>query len=89
MFTVRWEKEVLDELARLWPNADSAQRQAITSATHAIDQVLRVNPSNKGESRSSGRRITFAPPLAVVFRVNAAQKIVSILQVRLFRRREP
>jgi plasmid stabilization system protein ParE len=87
MFRVRWERRALDELTRLWTQADSATRQAITTASHTIDQRLRQNPQQEGESRPRGRRIAFIPPLAVVFRVEADGQTVSVLQIRLFRRR--
>jgi hypothetical protein len=69
MFRVRWERRALDELARLWTQANSVLRQSITSASHTVEQRLKVDPHNEGESRSQGRRITFGAPLAVVFRI--------------------
>src|SRR5437016_1781735 len=63
MFQVEWLQTVLDALADLWTQADSSQRQAITAASHAIDQRLSKDPHNEGESRSGGFRIMFAPPL--------------------------
>jgi plasmid stabilization system protein ParE len=87
MFRVRWERRALDELTRLWTQEDSVTRQAITAASHTIDQRLRQNPRQEGESRSKRRRITFVPPLTVVFRVEADGQTVSVLEIRLFRRR--
>jgi len=87
MFRVRWERRALDELANLWSQADPASRQAITTASHAVDQHLQRDPNQEGESRFQGRRITFVAPLAVVFRVEPDGQTVSVLQVRLFRRR--
>jgi plasmid stabilization system protein ParE len=89
MFRVRWERRALDELTDLWTQADSVLRQAITAASHAVDQRLQADPNGEGESRARGRRITFVPPLAVIFRVEAAGQTVSVLQVRLLRRRGP
>jgi hypothetical protein len=34
MFTVRWKRSALNELAALWTQADSAMRQAINAATN-------------------------------------------------------
>ena len=85
MFEVRWARPALDELARLWTTADSSLRQAITTASNVADQRLQLDPMNEGESRAQGRRITFVAPLAIVFRVDG--RTVSVLQVRLFRRR--
>jgi hypothetical protein len=89
MIRVRWERRALDALGNLWTQADAAQRQAITRAAHAIDLRLRKDPFNEGESRSRGRRVTFAPPLMVVFRIEPDGNTVSVLEVRLFRRRKP
>lgn len=87
MLKVRWERRALDTLTDLWIHGDSGQRQAITAAGHSIEQLLRRDPDNEGESRSKGRRITFVPPLAVLFRVEADGQTVSVLQIRMFRRR--
>lgn len=87
MMRLRWERRALEALAAIWTNADSAARQAITAASHAIEQRLQQDPHQEGESRSKGRRITFEPPLAVIFRVEADGQTISVLQVRVFRRR--
>ena len=87
MIRVRWERKALDELTTLWTQADSVQRQVITAASHTLDQRLGKNPFNEGESRSKGRRITFVPPLAVIFRIEPDGQTVSMLQVRMFRQR--
>ena len=47
MFRVDWLQTALDELARLWTNADSVLRQSLTSASHEIDQRLRADPNNQ------------------------------------------
>ena len=89
MFRVRWARRALDELADRWAQADSALRKALTAASHTIDQRLGRDPLNDGESRSRGRRLTFVPPLAVIFRVENDGQTVSVLNVRLFRRGKP
>jgi len=87
MFRVEWLQVALDELTDLWTQADSTQRQAITMASHAIEQRLMRDPANEGESRSGGRRITFIPPLAFRFQIEADSLTVTVLHVRLFGRR--
>jgi hypothetical protein len=84
MFQVRWRPSALKELADLWTNADSAGRRAITEATQIIDRQLPNNPQNQGESRAGGRRIFFAPPLGILFRVEPQQRIARVLQVWLY-----
>jgi hypothetical protein len=77
----------VNELARLWAQGDGAVRQALTSASNDIDKLLQRDPTSEGESRASGRRITFVPPLVVVFRVEADGKTVTVLEIRLYRRK--
>jgi hypothetical protein len=84
MFTVRWKRSALNELAALWTAADSAQRQAITAASHRVDQLLANDPQNQGESRPRGRRILFVPPLGIIFRVDASTQVVFVLHVWRF-----
>jgi hypothetical protein len=86
MCRVRWQKKARNELAQAWLQADSAERKAITAASHEIDQRLRKDPRNEGESRTKNRRIMFVQPLVVIFRVEKDGKTVSVLQIRLFRR---
>jgi hypothetical protein len=89
MFRVEWLQVALNELAALWSKADAAERRAITAGSHTIEQRLLRNAANEGESRSGGRRITFVPPLAVTFRIEADGHTVSVLHVRVFRKRKP
>jgi hypothetical protein len=87
MFQVRWQRRALDELTSYWLQADSAVRRDITRACEAIDQRLRDDPLNEGESRLGSRRITFEAPLAIVFRVVGSRRTVLVLEVRLFQPR--
>lgn len=59
MFRVDWLQSARDELATLWISADSSLRAAITASTNVIEQRLKANAPTEGESRPSGRRITF------------------------------
>jgi plasmid stabilization system protein ParE len=89
MFRVRWERQALDELTSIWTMAGSAGRAAITAATAVLDQRLRSNGPNEGESRAGRRRVLFVPPLAVTYRVEEDGHTVSVLQVRPMRRLAP
>ncbi len=79
---------MLDALTQLWINSDADLRKAITKACHALEKRLASDPENEGESRPDGRRITFEPPLAVIFQIEADAKTVTILDVRLIRKRK-
>lgn len=85
MYPVVWVSAALEELAAIWLRADSAQREGITAASHAIEQQLRFNPQDQGESRPGGSRVFFQTPLGVDFRVNEEQRIVTIGHVWRFR----
>jgi len=87
MFRVDWLQTALNELAAAWIPADSSLRQAITGAAHAVDQLLRTDPHNQGESRSHGQRILFQPPLGVIFEIRPHSAVVRILHVWIVRSR--
>jgi hypothetical protein len=89
MFRVEWDERALDELATFWIDADPRMRQALTAASHDIDQRLRADPRTEGESRSGNRRVTFVPPLAVAFQIDEHRQTALVLSVRMFRRRSP
>lgn len=59
----------------------SQEREAVTIASDAIEKRLEENGAIEGESRGNGLRITFEAPLAVVFRVDALNRIVYVGQV--------
>jgi mRNA-degrading endonuclease RelE of RelBE toxin-antitoxin system len=69
IYMVIWLRRAIDQLAKLWTNADSELRSAITKAAHQIDQELKTNPEELGESRPDGRRIHFVQPLANLYEV--------------------
>jgi len=87
MFKVRWEETALSELSTLWMGVDSTMRHRITRATHEVDHLLQSDPLGKGESRPGGRRIVFASPLGITFRLEPDGQTVSVLRVWLFRKR--
>ncbi|MBI3466265.1 MAG: hypothetical protein HY000_24895 [Planctomycetes bacterium] len=67
-FAVLWKPKAEQALAKVW--MDAADRGAITAAARSIDEQLRIDPTNAGESRSDGLRILLAPPLGVKFTVD-------------------
>ena len=79
--TVIWVPTALDELAEIWMQGDTAQRNAINTATNLIDEELATDPHLKGESRSKGRRIFFAPPLGIFFKIMHQDMLVRGLHV--------
>jgi len=88
MFRVEWLQRALDDLTTGWLQASAQERLAITSASHALEEGLRTDPQHEGESREGDVRIAFEAPLAVSFHVDPYRRLVTVLHVRLFRRRQ-
>jgi len=61
----------------------SGDRHAVTTASRAIDQILREAPMTFGESRDGQLRVGFEPPLAVWFIVTESDRTVVIVRFRL------
>ncbi len=87
MFRVQWLPEADQELTRIWTEADTSLRQAVTSAAHALEEELKVDRLRQGESRSDDERVLFVYPLAVEIEVHSRQRIVRVLHVWRYRRR--
>ena len=81
-YTVLWMPVAEQRLAAIWTSA--ADRNAVTQAAHAIDQALRTDPEQAGESRPDDVRILFERPLGVLFSVSADDRTVSVLSVWRF-----
>ena len=86
-FSVRWVRSAVNDLADLWLQATSAEREAITLATTQIDEGLQIDPQIQGESRGPNRRILLVPPLGVIFAVSPPDQLVRVLKVWQFERR--
>ncbi len=80
---VNWLPDAENELADTWLNAPD--RDAVTRAAYALDKVLETNPEEAGESRPSSRRILFALPLGIIYRVRADDALVEVIHVWRFR----
>jgi hypothetical protein len=64
MYRVRWTRKASNQLAAIWNNA--TDQNAVTVASHRIDQTLASDPEHQGEERPKNRRVMFEPPLVVV-----------------------
>ena len=87
MFRVDYLLSVLNDLTAIWTKADSAARQPITTASYQIDYQLERDPENVGESRPGGRRVLFALPLGVLYRVDLDKQVVTVIDIWLVRPR--
>jgi hypothetical protein len=62
MYEVRWRQDALDDLTTIWLQADSATREEITAAAHAIDLALQSDPFQNSESRGENEYVHFVFP---------------------------
>ena len=81
MFQVVWGQRAVNDLAEIWMQGDSTLRQAVTQATHNIEQALRDDPFETSESREGEDRVIFAPPLGVLFEADLESRIVRVEHV--------
>jgi hypothetical protein len=81
MYDVGWVESAVLKLAEAWTRANSADRAAITAASHRIEEALRLNPLDAGESRADERRIFIDLPVVVIYEVDDDKRIVTVLDV--------
>ncbi|MBY0514741.1 MAG: hypothetical protein K2P78_12605 [Gemmataceae bacterium] len=86
MFELIWMTSALDLLADVYVAATADERERIAAAVEALNARLRSDPLDEGESRSGGRRVTFASVLAVAFRVSVPDRVVRVTSVSRFKR---
>lgn len=79
-YTVTWKQSAADRLAEIWLSA--RDRPAVTQAANRLDAALRIDPCRHGESRGGTSRVVILSPLAVVYEVLEADRLVEILSVR-------
>lgn len=77
-FTVIWSQFAQDQLALLW--LSTADRTAVTTAQHQVDQLLRVDPDQQGVP-FFGSRLLLVSPLHVLFTINWMDMQVEVYDV--------
>lgn len=84
-FRMNWLPEALAQLADAW--ATAADRNAVTEASRRLDQRLARDPFGEGESRAGADRIAFEAPLRVLYRIDAAARVVHVVSLGVYGRR--
>jgi hypothetical protein len=82
-FTVAWDDDASDELARLWLD-NPRLRKEITAASDGIDRLLAVYPLQLGVETAPDTRQYVEPPLKVLFKVSVVDRLVRVLFVKLW-----
>ena len=79
-YSVQWTEDALDELADVWLAA--AERNAVTAASHRLDQDLANDPYAIGFPRNSSvNRTAVDPPLGIDYEIIEDDKKVRVLRV--------
>jgi hypothetical protein len=78
-YTVIWRPEAIQELADIWMR--SANRDAVSVATRRIDQHLREEVSNAGQTHYDPTRILIVPPLVALFEISNFDRQAVVLSV--------
>jgi hypothetical protein len=87
MFNIYRSQDAIAPLTQAWENADANFREAIWEASRGLDRDLQSNPQEQGESREGHTRILFRGPVGVLYQVDEARRLVSILRTWAFRPR--
>ncbi len=86
MFTLVWTEHALDDLADVWVSVDVSTRDRIEAAVRRLNAELQDDPFLVGESRVDNRRIGFAGPLVVMFRIDEVARVVRVNHAWMSRR---
>ena len=86
--TVIWLRKAEAALAQLWETNPSA-RAVITQAAFQVDEILKSEPAEAGESCFGNLRILLVPPLGVTFRFYIENRLVRVGEVWYFAKRRP
>lgn len=81
MFTVTWTQAAEDDLAFVWLNADSFERQVIADYSATLIRHLRANADRIGESREPGVRVLAEEIIGVEFRVSVPDRLVTVFHL--------
>jgi hypothetical protein len=84
-YTVEGSGRALNALTEIWLSMEPLARLQLNIAVANVDKLLQFSPAEQGESRDVDRRVLFAPPLVITFRVIEAEQILKIGYARLIR----
>jgi hypothetical protein len=78
-YAVYWSARALNQLTDIW--LASSNRNAVTTAAHALEARLTNNPNQSTFSFAGGMREIHVSPLRALFRVDDTNRIVRIMRV--------
>jgi hypothetical protein len=84
-FQIIWLPGAEEELTQIW--LEAADCAAITKAVFDIEQALRTDPLNQGESRGGVHRAIAAGPVVVAYEPHPDDLRVEVISIKAFRRK--
>ena len=79
-YRVLWLRRAESQLLGLWLRA--ANKEAIGGYAEQVDRILQRNPLDQGESRVGSVRLWFHRPISVLFRVDEAAMLVTVIAIK-------
>lgn len=86
MFGLIWLEGAMDDLADAYLEATVPERERMSVGVEALNNRLREEPNDEGESRDAGNRLTFVPLLSVLFEVSQSEGVVYVIAVQRYGR---
>jgi hypothetical protein len=83
MYRLRWLESVTRDLLQATATVNPDVRDRIFRAMADAELLLESDADIAGESRDKGRRLLIVAPLSITYEINAKDRIVTILQVRV------
>jgi hypothetical protein len=80
-YSVEWAPDAISALGTLWLMAPATKRQAITSASAAIDRLLAADPLRYARAVSEGLYGINVSPLRALFEVSDDDQVVRVVSV--------
>jgi hypothetical protein len=80
MYQLRWLDSVTRDLMHATAAADADVRNRIFTTMAEVETTLENDAEFVGESRDKGRRFVIVPPLSITYKIDAKNRIVTILK---------
>ena len=80
-----WDEKAYDALADIWVEITPEERDRVEASVKRLNQLLRDDPEQLGESRTGRIRVAIHAPLTLYFRSVPGQT-ARLLHVRFFRK---
>jgi plasmid stabilization system protein ParE len=85
MFMIYRSKAATRPLRKVLAKADPAAQARIRQAVEQLNERLADQPQEQGESRGMKTRIIFEAPVAILFEVDEAKMLVTVLRTWAYR----